>query len=125
VGAGRAAPAGRGRPFSFGTFTINSSADDDDGACQQPPGGDCTLREAINASNATMVTKFANHIKFHIGTGVAVIDETTSLPAVTRTVTIDGTTQPGPTTTNCFTELGHPCIELRGPASNSGVFGLT
>jgi CSLREA domain-containing protein len=116
---------GAGRPFTFGTFTVNSNADDDDGACQQPPAGDCTLREAINASNATTVTKFANQIKFAIGTGVAVIAENTSLPDVTRAATIDGTTQPGPTTTSCFSDLGHPCIELRGPASNSGVFGLT
>src|SRR5689334_20385519 len=106
---------GMGRPFTFATFTVNSNADDDDGACQQPPAGDCTLREAINASNATTITKFPNLIKFAIGTGVAVIAENTSLPAVTRPVTIDGTTQPGPATSDCFTELGHPCIELRGP----------
>src|SRR3954451_11242176 len=65
LGAGRAPAAVRGRPpFTFGTFTVNSSADDDDGSCQQPVAGDCTLREAINASNATTVTRFANQIKF-------------------------------------------------------------
>src|SRR5437879_2565406 len=43
---GVAAPA---RAASFDTFNVNSAADDNDGACQQPPSGDCTLREAINA----------------------------------------------------------------------------
>jgi CSLREA domain-containing protein len=120
------AATGAGRPIvKSATFTVNSTADDDDGTCQQPPAGDCTLREAINASNAATQGLLPNTIKFSVGTGVALIPIATSLPAVTRRVTIDGTTQPGPTTASCFTELGHPCVELRGPASNSGVFGLT
>src|SRR4051812_38480061 len=85
AGPGHVAGTGHALAFTF-TFTVNSTADDDDGACQQPPGGDCTLREAIDASNATTVTKAPNLITFAIGSGVAVISENASLPTVTRSV---------------------------------------
>src|SRR5205823_3211841 len=37
-------------------FVVNVTADDDDGACEALPGGDCTLREAISAANGDGVS---------------------------------------------------------------------
>ena len=38
-------------------LTVNTTAQDNDGACQPLPGGDCTLREAILAANAAPGTE--------------------------------------------------------------------
>lgn len=73
------------------TFTVNSAADDDDGTCLPDP-GDCTLREAINAANAT---PGADTIEFSIATGPVTISVTSDLPAITDPVTVDGKTQDG------------------------------
>jgi len=74
------------------TFTVNSTADTDDGSCTLAAGG-CTLREAINAANADAIL---NAIKFNIpGSGVRTISPTSTLPTITGPVIIDGYTQPG------------------------------
>ena len=92
---------------SAATFTVNSTADTDDGACDTAP--DCTLREAINAANAAPGT---DTIGFSVGGGGAqTITPASALPQVTSTVTIDGTTQPG------FSSA--PLIELSGAAAGA------
>jgi len=71
---------------------VNSVADTDDGACDPLP-DDCTLREAINAVNATPGT---DTITFDIpGTGPYIIQLASQLPTITDPVMIDGWSQPG------------------------------
>src|SRR5258706_10922932 len=77
-------------------------------------GDGCTLREAIlnaNANNQSGSTDCAagsgaDVIQFAIGTGSQTIFPLTELPAITNTLTIDGTTQP--------LYAGAPLIELNG-----------
>ena len=81
------------------TFTVNSTADLGDGACDAT---ECTLREAINAANANAG---ADTIAFNIpaatdagcdaATGVCTIQPGSALPTITDPVVIDGYTQPG------------------------------
>ena len=74
------------------TFTVNSAADDDDGACTAVK---CTLRDALAASNAAAGPD-TNTIAFAIAPdGPATITLLAALPAVTQPVLIDGDTQPG------------------------------
>lgn len=134
-------------------YTVNSTADHDDGSCVQPapfnPGGDCTLREAINAANNT---SGADTIDFSIPdascnatTKVCTIQvggtigptAGTMLPNIREAVTIDGYTQ-----RPCSSNLA-PCskpntndlkdpqgdnanllIELDGTSAGSAVSGL-
>lgn len=91
------------------TLTVNKSDDHDDGSCDS---GDCTLREAINASNKN---PGLDNITFNIpGAGVHTIFPNADLPQITDSTTIDGTTQPG--------FAGTPVIELKG-ADMPGFFG--
>ena len=100
------------------TLTVNSAADTPDaspgnGICADS-GGNCTLRAAIQEADALAG---ADTINFAIpGAGVHTISVTSSLPTITGAVTIDGTTQPGYSST--------PLIELSGPVSGS-LIGLT
>jgi CSLREA domain-containing protein len=75
-------------PAWAATYTVNSTADTDDGACTSVSGG-CTLREAINAANTT--SGVADTINFDLGSA-ATITLTSSLPRITDGVglTIDG-----------------------------------
>jgi CSLREA domain-containing protein len=74
-------------------FTVNSVDDVGDGTCNA---SECTLREAITASNNT---PGGNVIEFEIpeseDPGVKTISPSSPLPAITGTVTIDGCTQTG------------------------------
>jgi uncharacterized repeat protein (TIGR01451 family) len=86
------------------TFTVQSLADS----------GTDTLRQAILNANATPGPDL---IRFNLtGSGPFSIAPTSDLPAITDTVTIDGTTQPG--------YAGRPIIELNGSldtgAGNTG-----
>jgi CSLREA domain-containing protein len=66
------------------TFTVNSTADSNDGACTT---ADCTLREAMEQSNAATG---ADTIDFALpGTGPWTIRPTSALPVITDGVTID------------------------------------
>ena len=100
------------------TLTVNSAADTPDaspgnGICADSS-GNCTLRAAIQEADALAG---ADTINFAIpGAGVHTISVTSSLPTITDAVTIDGTTQPGYSST--------PLIELSGPVSGS-LIGLT
>lgn len=73
------------------TFTVNSTADTDDGTCNA---ANCTLREALNAANTAGAPAL---IAFNIpGSGVKTIRPTTPLPAITTNqLEINGYTQPG------------------------------
>ena len=73
------------------TLIVNSTDDVDDGACNA---AHCSLREAINASNASAGTP--DIIGFQIaGAGPHTITPASPLPTITDPVTIDGYTQPG------------------------------
>jgi CSLREA domain-containing protein len=92
------------------TFTVNSTADTDDGVCNS---ANCTLREAIHAANANAGT---DTIRFVIGTGPKTIALLSVLPTITDPVVLDGTTQPG--------FFGQPIIELDGSSAGPGANGL-
>ena len=95
------------------TFSVNSDNDVDDGTCNV---AHCSLREAINASNASTGVK--DTINFSIGTGKKTITPAGSaLPTVTDPVIIDGTTQ------NCSPD-STPCIELDGTSAGASADGL-
>jgi CSLREA domain-containing protein len=98
------------RPLAAAVFTVNSTADTDDGVCDA---ASCTLREAINAANAS---GGADTIRFSIGSGPKTISVTSALPTVTDPVTIDATTQPG--------FAGSPIIEIEGSSAPAGTNGL-
>ena len=97
-------------PLLFGaraaadTFTVTNTNDSGAGS----------LRQAITSVDATAGT---HSIVFNIpGGGVQTIALTSSLPAITVTVVVDGTTQPG------FS--GTPLIELNGAGLPTGSTGL-
>jgi CSLREA domain-containing protein len=73
---------------SFVTFVVNSTADTDDGQCTSDAGG-CTLREAINAANATASL---DTISFALGSGNPSITVASALPAFSAPIVIDGNT---------------------------------
>jgi CSLREA domain-containing protein len=82
--------AAQGAPAA--TFTVNSTNDVDDGACNA---AHCSLREAINAANAAAGSDI---IAFNIaGAGVKTISPTSALPPLTGPTIMDGLTQPGAT----------------------------
>jgi uncharacterized repeat protein (TIGR01451 family)/CSLREA domain-containing protein len=98
-------------------FTVNSAGDAPDasignGACAT--GGtigsgapECTLRAAIQESNASIGDK--DTIEFEIPGGVLTIAPATLLPAISDPVVIDATTQTG--------WVGDPIVEIRGPGN--------
>ena len=103
-------------------YTVNSTGDAPDksvgaGGCETATASECTLRAAIQESNASVGTK--DSIVFFPGfEGQGVADTITlgaSFPAVKDPVTIEGGT--------CTTEAGFggPCVGVNGP---SGGFGL-
>ena len=86
------------------TFFVNSAADTDDGACN----ANCTLREAINAANAS---PGADSIQFGIGAGTPTINVGSTglggLPRITEAATINGNTG------------GATRVELNGTQANT------
>lgn len=87
------------------TLTVTSNAN----------GGAHTLRQAILDANVD-VSPDPVRIIFSIGAGAATIAPTSALPAITRPVVIDGTTQ--------LNFAGVPLIELRGDSMPAGASGL-
>jgi len=85
------------------TFTVNKTADTNDGFCN----ADCSLREAIVAANNT---PGADLITFNTGT---VFTPTTPLPAITDSLTIDG-----------GTINGYPGHEISGTLAGANADGL-
>jgi parallel beta-helix repeat protein len=87
------------------TFVVSNTADSGLGS----------LRQAILDANSTTA---ANRIEFNIsGAGVHTIQPGSALPALTGTVAIDGTTEPG--------YAGRPLIVLNGSAAGATANGLT
>ncbi len=78
--------------------TVNSTGDlpdlnPGDGVCETATFGECTLRAAIEETNAFLGD---DTIEFDIdGSGVHTIAPTSALPVIADTVTIDGYSQPG------------------------------
>ena len=94
------------------TLTVNTTDDNDDGACNA---AHCSLREAILTSNST--SGQPELIAFQIGGGGAqTIGPSSALPAITDQVTIDGTTQPG--------FGGSPLVVLNGAGAGAVTAGL-
>ncbi len=94
------------------TFTVNTTDDVDDGACDA---AHCSLREAIQAANANPGN---DQIAFDVaGGGVQTIRPTSVLPALTDPVTLAGDTQPGAGDT--------PRIELDGSLISGDGLRLT
>ena len=85
------------------TFTVNKTADTNDGFCN----ADCSLREAIVAANNT---PGADLITFNTGT---VLTPTTPLPAITDSLTIDG-----------GTVNGYPHTDISGTLAGANADGL-
>jgi uncharacterized repeat protein (TIGR01451 family) len=95
-------------------YTVTSVADN--GSNTSPTAG--SLRAAILAANADP-TVGADTISFDIsGGGVQTIDLPTFLPAITRTVVIDGDSQPG------FSPGNTPVVVIDGSAAPAGSNGL-
>jgi CSLREA domain-containing protein len=97
-----AAPA----PVYALTYTVNTTSDADDGACNATH---CSLREAINAANAN---PGPDTINFNIpGAGARVISAS-PMPALTDAgTTVNGTSQPG--------YAGAPIVEVTGAGAES------
>lgn len=87
------------------TFAVTNTADSGGGS----------LRQAILNANASVG---ADTIIFSIGAGIRTIQPATNLPAITDTVTIDATTQPGYGGVN-------PFIQLRGDLITTFSTGLS
>ena len=95
-------------PAAAATLVVNTTADHADDGCAVGP-GDCTLREAINASNASVGV--LDTVEFAIpAAGVQTMTLTSDLPPVNDPAVIDATTQYG------SASLLHrpPLIELDG-----------
>jgi CSLREA domain-containing protein len=88
-----------------------------DGICDDGSGA-CTLRAAIQEANALAnLPSGSDGIVFAIpGPGTHPIQPASALPAITDSVVIDATTQPG--------YAGTPLIELDGSLAGAGVSGL-
>jgi CSLREA domain-containing protein len=94
------------------TFTVDTTQDTNDGACDV---GACSLRDAITAADAyTPDGSGPTTINFNIpGSGVQTIQPVTPLPVVTAAMTIDATTQSG--------YAGSPVVVLDGSAPGPGT----
>jgi CSLREA domain-containing protein len=114
------------------TFEVNSTADTDDGSCDLlGTGTDCTLREAINAANAS---SDANTIEFEIpladpncngGSGPCTISPQTNLPQIIYPVVIDGYSQTGATpNTLSGGDNANILIELKWSGIDPSVPGI-
>lgn len=120
------------RPAHADTFIVNETADFGNGVCSA---AGCTLREAINASNASTATNDTIHFAIptntlgcNATTGVCTITPTAQLPSITDTATIDGYTQTGASENNEDDNTNNAVlkIELNGkPASDAAAGGGT
>ena len=96
-------------------FTVTSAADNGNNASPTPG----SLRAAIIAADADNSAN-VDTISFAIpGGGAQRIALTASLPAITRTVMLDGTTQAG------YAPSNTPLVVIDGSAAGAGANGLT
>jgi hypothetical protein len=118
------------KPVHAATFTVNSTGDAGDvtvldNVCDSDPTATvtCTLRAAIQQSNATATVD--DTINFGIGAdgGVKTISPASALPRVTDKVTIDGYTQPG---ASRRTSTGGAALKIELSGAGAGfASGLT
>ena len=104
----------------FNTYTVNDNGDDSDsnfgdGACRTA-GGVCTLRAAIQEMNANNSAD-SFRIAFNLPTNQTIRPQS-SLPAIGKRVTIDGTTQFGAT---CEGFSGYPSLRINLDGALSGA----
>lgn len=108
-------------------YTVNETGDEPDanpgdGLCGTQPNAPlvhCTLRAAIQESNANPVTP--EHIFFNIpGEGVHTIAPTSALPTITDPVEIDGYSQPG-TSPNTAAKGTNAVIEVVLSGANAPI----
>lgn len=114
--------------LSLTGWVVNTTADHDDGHCQPLALGDCTLREALNAANASAITL----IKFNIplgdpgyqpGGGYWLIQPAAALPALAGGgVVVDGASQAA--FIGGDTNPAGPEIRLDGASVGAGGIGL-
>lgn len=76
---------------SAATFVVTSAADTGGSVC----GGNCTLRQAITAANATAAADTINFAILLPIRGEILISPATSLPSITQPLTINGYSQSG------------------------------
>lgn len=109
------------------TLTVNSTNDGQDanagdGICETSTPNECTLRAAIEESNANTGN---DTIEFNIsGGGVKTIAPSSAYPDLTDTVTIDGYTQPGAQENTAVAPAplnGTILIEIDGRGVNGGA----
>lgn len=110
-------------------FTVDRSDDPNLSTidnCTAGVADDCSLRGAITKANRTTNDAAGpDEIRFNIpGAGPHTISPTSSLPAITGTVSIDGYTQPGASEDTATTDSAVLKIELSG-ASAGFASGLT
>ncbi len=116
---------GRLRLPTSSVVTVPSTADPGDGLCDL---AECTLREAIDAANASPVT---DNINFNINTtdpGYVTstdsfrIQPGSALPTITEPVVIDGYTQPGASPNTNGPGLGlNTVLKIELDGSNAGA----
>lgn len=92
-------------PLAYAVNTIPVTTNADSGAG--------SLRDAITTANNNITVDI---ISFSIGSGSQKISLASPLPAITKIVTLDATTQPG--------YAGTPLIELDGSSAGVGANGL-
>src|ERR1043166_8656986 len=120
--APRARAAGAALSLFATTYTVNSTGDgddtaNDDGVCDDGT-GHCTLRAAIEQSNATPGT---DTIAFQIpGAGLHTISPASPLPTITDPVVIDGYTQPG-SSPNTLASGDDAVIQIELDGTNAGT----
>jgi CSLREA domain-containing protein len=103
------------------TFTVNTISDNDDGTCAAQF---CSLREAINAANATAGP---DTIDFDLNAGeVGTISPASALPTITDKVTVDGYSQPGASENTAITNANNAVltVQLSGANAPPNTFGL-
>ena len=109
-------------PVNAAAFTVTSTDDSDDGACDA---AHCSLREAINAANGSAGL---DTISFNIaGDGPHTIAPTSELPTITDPVIIDGYTQPNASVNSNPPVQGSNAvlmIELNGSNAGASANGL-
>ncbi len=84
---------------AHGYFVVNTTADTDDGSCDEPPVGDCSLREAIDTANVLINDHpdAPDVIAFDFGEievpPFTILLES-PLPSITESLIINGSTEP-------------------------------
>ncbi len=94
-----AASGWHGSALAHGFFIVNTTSDHDDGACEEAPAGDCSLREAIEAANAEMNDHpdAPDSIGFDFGPGAEPpfeIQLESPLPEIVEGLVLNGSSEP-------------------------------